>query len=145
LSSREGAADEDLEAATVQVDSDGDLSTMWRILQSFVPGALLSRTQVQSLLFLIACLILALGLTALCYGEAAGPIFGRYPAARYVILAVNLAMAVVGLVIAFLVSCSNGRRSLAIAKHILPFAFMSFLLAVVVVGGFAIPFMSSKV
>jgi hypothetical protein len=142
---REGAADQDLEAGTVQIDGDGDVSIIWRILQSFVPGAALSRTQVQSLLFLIACLILTLDLAALCYGQAAGPFFGLYPAARYIILAVILALAVVGLVIAFLLSCScsDGRRSLALAKHLMPFAFILFLVTVAV-GSFSIPFMSSK-
>jgi hypothetical protein len=144
-SSQEGAADPDLEAATVHVDSDGDVvTTMCRILLSFVPGASLSRTQVQSLLFLIACLIMTLDLTALCYGQAAGPFFGIYPAARYIILAVILAFAVVALAIVFLPSCSDGRPSPALAKHLLPFAFILFLVTVAV-GGFAIPFMSSKV
>jgi hypothetical protein len=120
-----------LEAATVQVDIDGDVSTMCRILQSFVPGASLSRTQVQSLLFLIACVILTFDLTAMCYGKAAGPLFGLYPVAYYAILAVSLSLAVVGLAIAFLLSCSDGLRFLALAKPLLPFAFMLFLVTAV--------------
>ncbi|KAM0902487.1 hypothetical protein ACQ4PT_019270 [Festuca glaucescens] len=134
-----GAAGENLEAATFQVDSDGDVSTMGRILQSFVPGAWVSRRQAQSLLFLITCLILTLDLTAFCYGQAVGPIFGRYPAAYYIMLTVVLALAAVGLAIAFLLPCS-GRCSL-LAKPLLPFAFMLFLV-VVVVGGFTISFKS---
>jgi hypothetical protein len=146
-SSREGAAlkDLDLEAATFQVDIDRDVSTMWRILNSFVPGAALSRTQVRTLLFLISCLILCLGVIALCYGRPTGPVFGLYPAAYYIILAVILAPAVVGLVISCFLSCSDGRRSLVhLAKHLLPFAFVLFLLTLAVVAGFAIPPSVSK-
>jgi hypothetical protein len=129
------ATDEDLEAGTFH----GDVSTMGRILQSFVPGASVSRRQAQSPLFLITCLILTLDLTALCYGQAAGPVFGRYPAMYYIILTVVLALASVGLAIAFLLPCS--RRCSLLAKPLLPFAFMLFLV-VVVVGGFTISFKS---
>jgi hypothetical protein len=128
-----------LEAGTFQVDSVGDVSTMSRILQSFVPGAWVSGRQAQSLLFLITCLILTLDLTAVCYGQAVGPIFGSYPAAYYVMLTVVLALAAVGLAISFLLPCSG--RCSHLAKPLLPFAFLLFLV-VIVVGGFTISFKS---
>jgi hypothetical protein len=112
---------------------------MGRFLQSFVPGASLSREQLVSSLFWISSLTLILGATAVFYVPATGPVFGPYPATYYITLVAILAAAAVELATAYWLSCSNGRGALALAKFVMNCAHPVFVV-VLSISGFGILF-----
>ncbi|XP_037444565.1 uncharacterized protein LOC119312883 [Triticum dicoccoides] len=124
----------------VEVNAMRDLeigqSTIINMMRSVIPCASPPAVaHLERALWGLGSLTLVLALTTVLHLPAAGPVFARYKAAYYAILAFVLFVAVpVELATAFcLPRCTDGRRLIAFARGLLPCAYV-LLLVVISVG-----------
>ena len=137
-----------MSAAAFQPNGNGDnaaspdleVGTMSEVMQSLIPRASApTRGQLATSLFVVSSFTVFFGLTVVFHLPAGGPVFGGYEDCYYIILEVVLAAAAVELVAAYWLARSSGPLILALAKVILPVAYL-LLLVVFALGGFVIPF-----